>query len=96
MQNVSDLPIYNSNTTWTIRISTGFLTGVACHSATTLIWDLMLKTMNVSNDFEISAIVLDQEGEYANILPSEIHCQLTDKGHTTKPAVMRTIAPLLT
>lgn len=37
MQNVSDLPIHNSNTTWPIRISTGFVTGVACHCATTLI-----------------------------------------------------------
>ena len=36
------LPIHNSNTTWTIRISTGFVTGVACHLATTLIQDLML------------------------------------------------------
>ena len=37
MQNVS-----NSNTTWTIRISTGFVTDVVCHLTTTLIWDLML------------------------------------------------------
>ena len=39
MQNVSDigLSIHNSNTTWTIRISTGFVTGVACPFAATLI-----------------------------------------------------------
>ena len=37
MQSVSDLPIHNSNTTWLIRISTGFVTGIACHFATTLI-----------------------------------------------------------
>ena len=37
MQDVSDLLIHNSNTTWTIRISTGFVTGVACHFTTTLI-----------------------------------------------------------
>ena len=37
MQDVSDLLIHNSNTTWTIRISTRFVTGVACLFATTLI-----------------------------------------------------------
>ena len=36
MQNVSDLPIHNSNTTWIIGIATGFVTGVPCHFATTL------------------------------------------------------------
>ena len=36
MQNVSDLPIQNLNITWINGISTGFVTGVACHFATTL------------------------------------------------------------
>ena len=70
MQNVSDLPIHNSNTTWTIGISTGFVTGVACHFCNH--FDLGFNAEpNISNDFEISAIIQDQEGEYANILPTD-------------------------
>ena len=37
MQIILDLPMHNSNTIWTIRKSTGFVTGVACHLAITLI-----------------------------------------------------------
>ena len=42
---------------------------------------------NISNDFEISAIIQNQEGDL------QIFCQLMDKGHTRKPGVIRTIAP---
>ena len=70
MQNVSDLPKHKSKTTWTIRISTEFVTGVACHFATGH-FDLRSNAeFNISNDLEISAIIQYREGEYANILPT--------------------------
>ena len=66
MQNVSDLPIHNSNTTWTIRICNWCCLPFCNH------FDLGFNAeSNISNDFEISAIIQNQEGEYANILPTD-------------------------
>ena len=49
MQNVLELPIHNLIVTWTIRISTGFVTGAACHLKTPLIKSSMLNTTHQIN-----------------------------------------------
>ena len=82
MQNVLDLPIHNPHIDWICNW---------CCLPFSNYSDLGFNAeSNKSNDFKKNPPLFRIKKEIM-----QISCQPMDKGHTTKPAVMRTIDPLL-